>query len=137
LLDTPRTNAAARNVSIFIGFRDSGLTIVKFNRYNLHMADVGVAWSNDGHDGIETLTVGRTERISRVTDMEAGMALPKIVVRGKKVILLSGFKDEDQSTSAKRHGVVVDAKAKLVLAAKRNPDAVAFGFIAGEWVASA
>jgi hypothetical protein len=63
------------------------------------------------------------------------MALPKIVVRGKKVILLSGYKDEDES--AKRHGVVVDAKAKLVRAAKRNPDAVAFGYIAGEWVASA
>jgi hypothetical protein len=65
------------------------------------------------------------------------MALPKIVVRGKKVILLSGFKEDDKGTSEKREGVVVDAKDKLLLAAKRNPDAVAFGYIAGEWVASA
>jgi hypothetical protein len=65
------------------------------------------------------------------------MALPKIVVRGKKVILLSGYRDDDKGE--KRDGVIVDAKDKLLLAAKRNPDAVAFGFIAtaGEWVASA
>lgn len=65
------------------------------------------------------------------------MALPSIVVRGKKVILLSGFKNDDKGTGESRQGVVVDAKDKLVLAAKRNPDAVAFGYIAGEWVASA
>jgi hypothetical protein len=65
------------------------------------------------------------------------MALPKIVVRGKKVILLSGFKDDRKSTGEMRPDVIVDAKDKLVRAAKRNPDAVAFGYVAGEWVASA
>jgi len=65
------------------------------------------------------------------------MALPRIVVRGKKVILLSGFKDDDKGTDETRHGVIIDAKDKLVLAAKRNPDAVAFGYVAGHWVASA
>jgi hypothetical protein len=65
------------------------------------------------------------------------MALPRIVVRGKKVILLSGFKNDDMGTGESREGVIVDAKDKLVRAAKRNPDAVAFGYIAGEWVASA
>jgi hypothetical protein len=66
------------------------------------------------------------------------MALPKIVVRGKKVILLSGYyKGDGKGTDEVREGVMVDAKAKLVAAAKRNPDAVAFGYIAGEWVASA
>lgn len=69
--------------------------------------------------------------------MEAVMALPRIVVRGKKVILLSGYKDDGNGTDETRHGVIVDAKHKLVLAAKRNPDAVAFGYVAGEWVASA
>lgn len=64
------------------------------------------------------------------------MALPKIVLRGRKVILLSGFKDVAQDNS-KRRGLVVDEKDKLKLAAKRNPDAVAFGYVAGEWVASA
>jgi hypothetical protein len=65
------------------------------------------------------------------------MALPRIIVRGKKVILLSGFKDDGKDTDKVRQGVVVDARDKLVLAAKRNPDAVAFGYVAGHWVASA
>jgi hypothetical protein len=69
------------------------------------------------------------------------MALPRIVVRGKKVILLSGYKDDGTShnggTGQARHGVIVDAKDKLTLAARQNPDAVAFGYVAGEWVASA
>ena len=65
------------------------------------------------------------------------MALPKIVLRGRKVILLSGFKDVPENTRAKHRRLVVDAEDKLKLAAKRNPDAVAFGYIAGEWVASA
>lgn len=65
------------------------------------------------------------------------MALPKIVLRGRKVILLSGFKDVPRDTKSRRGGLVVDQKDKLKLAAKRNPDAVAFGYIAGEWIASA
>jgi hypothetical protein len=32
---------------------------------------------------------------------------------------------------------VVDAEDKLRQAAKKDPDAVAFGYVAGEWVASA
>jgi hypothetical protein len=67
------------------------------------------------------------------------MALPKIVLRGRKVILLSGFKDVPENKKSKnaRHRLIVDAEDKLKLAAKRNPDAVAFGYVAGEWVASA
>jgi hypothetical protein len=65
------------------------------------------------------------------------MALPKIVLRGRKVILLSGFKDGPEEKRGKHRGLVVDAEDKLRIAAKRNPDAVAFGYIAGEWVASA
>jgi hypothetical protein len=68
---------------------------------------------------------------------EAVMALPRIVVRGKKVILLSGYKDNDKGTGETRRGVAIDAKDKLLLAARRNPDAVAFGYVAGHWVASA
>ena len=64
------------------------------------------------------------------------MALPKIVLRGRKVILLSGFKNEPREKS-KPYALVVDAEDKLRLAAKRNPDAVAFGYVAGEWIASA
>jgi hypothetical protein len=65
------------------------------------------------------------------------MALPKIVLRGRKVILLSGFKDVPEAKDAKGRRLVVNAEDKLKLAAKRNPDAVAFGYVAGEWVASA
>ena len=64
------------------------------------------------------------------------MALPRIVVRGKEIILLSGFKDEAKETS-KSVCVVVDEEVKLQQAAKRNPDAVAFGYVAGEWIAAA
>jgi len=65
------------------------------------------------------------------------MALPKIVLRGRKIILLSGFKDETWDKSTQRRKVIVDAEDKLRQAAKANPDAVAFGYVAGEWVASA
>ena len=58
------------------------------------------------------------------------MALPRIVVRGKEIILLSGFKDEAKVTNA-------DDEVKLQQAAKWNPDAVAFGYVAGEWIAAA
>jgi hypothetical protein len=65
------------------------------------------------------------------------MALPKIVLRGRKVILLSGFKDWPEDKSTRHRALVVDAKDKLRLAAKQNPDAVAFGYVAGEWIAAA
>ena len=65
------------------------------------------------------------------------MALPRIVVRGKEIILLSGFKDEAKETSKSVCGVVVDDEVKLQQAAQRNPDAVAFGHVAGEWIAAA
>lgn len=69
------------------------------------------------------------------------MALPKIVVCGKKVILLSGYTKSDgnvrKDISATPKDVVVRAEDKLTAAAKRDPDAVAFGYVAGVWVASA
>lgn len=64
------------------------------------------------------------------------MALPKIVLRGRKVILLSGFKNGPREKN-KPDALVVKAEDKLRLAAKRNPDAVAFGYVAGEWIAAA
>lgn len=65
------------------------------------------------------------------------MALPKIVMRGRKIILLSGFKDASDETGTRRRSLMVDAEDKLRQAAKKNPDAVAFGYVAGEWIASA
>ena len=70
------------------------------------------------------------------------MALPKIVVRGKQVILLSGYDKDDLKRSQEAHQLSdremkVDAEDQLLLAAQNNPDAVAFGYVAGVWVASA
>ena len=64
------------------------------------------------------------------------MALPKMVLRGRKIILLSGFKNGPKERN-KPEALIVDAEDKLRLAAKRNPDAVAFGYVAGEWIAAA
>lgn len=66
------------------------------------------------------------------------MALPKIVVHNRKVILLSGF----TAGSAEREGrgeaaISIDAEAKLLYAVKKYPDATAFGYVAGQWVAGA
>jgi hypothetical protein len=65
------------------------------------------------------------------------MALPKVVLRGRKIILLSGFKDGSYDEARKRRTLVVDAEDKLQKAAKANPDAVAFGYVAGQWIAAA
>ena len=49
------------------------------------------------------------------------MALPKMVLRGRKIILLSGFKNGPKERN-KPDALIVDAEDKLRLAAKRNPD---------------
>jgi hypothetical protein len=64
------------------------------------------------------------------------MALPKIALRGREIILLSGFTDGAEDESPNRQ-LVVDEVEKLRRAAKLDPDAVAFGYIAGEWIAAA
>jgi hypothetical protein len=65
------------------------------------------------------------------------MALPQVVLRGRKIILLSGFKAGIYDRTKKHHTLVVHAEDKLRKAAKENPDAVAFGYVAGEWIAAA
>ncbi|MGI8725760.1 MAG: hypothetical protein ACR2J1_10535 [Methyloceanibacter sp.] len=68
------------------------------------------------------------------------MALPKIALRGRKVILLSGYKRsvaKDADTDTEFGTVTISAKDKLRKAAQQDPDAVAFGYVRGEWVASA
>jgi hypothetical protein len=64
------------------------------------------------------------------------MALPRIVVRGRKLILLDGFKDAPKTPATSSQPVII-AEDKFQKAVKRNPDAVAFGYVAGEWVAAA
>jgi len=102
------------------------------------MADGGrhrkQGFSLGGRDS-DAFTIIRAHLLGRPE--EVGMALPKIVLRGRKIILLSGFKDEAWDKCTKHRKLVVDAEDKLRLAAKANPDACAFGYVAGEWVASA
>ncbi len=67
------------------------------------------------------------------------MACPKIEVRGKRVILLSGY---HASINSARPAVEIkedDVKAaeELRQSARLHPDAVAFGYVAGRWVPAA
>lgn len=65
------------------------------------------------------------------------MALPKILLHGRTIILVTGFKDEAKNASNSVRAVVVDDEDNLQQAVKRSPEAVAFGYVAGEWIAAA
>ncbi len=52
---------------------------------------------------------------------------------GKPVILLTGTR----VSKNKSRSLEVESPDKLIETARRNPDAVAFGYVAGSWVASA
>lgn len=56
-----------------------------------------------------------------------------IELNGKKIFLLTGAQT-DKATGKK---VEVEALAELVIAVKKDPDAVAFGYTAHRWVAAA
>lgn len=58
----------------------------------------------------------------------------KTTVLGKPVFLLSGTR-RDRGDKSK--AIVVEAPEKLIETARRNPDAVAFGYVHGSWVAAA
>jgi hypothetical protein len=55
-----------------------------------------------------------------------------IELRGMKVLLLHGMPDSGNSKTGE-----IEAVDKLLEAANQNPDAVAFGYLAGKWVAAA
>jgi hypothetical protein len=56
-----------------------------------------------------------------------------IELQGKKVILLNGARAEKKTDMTWE----IEAPDKLRDAARRNPDAVAFGYVSGRWVAAA
>ncbi|MFT3732269.1 MAG: hypothetical protein QM780_12780 [Hyphomicrobium sp.] len=60
----------------------------------------------------------------------------RTVVLGKPVFLLTGAKRRKSKENAQA-AFDVEAPEKLLETARRNPDAVAFGFVAGSWVAAA
>ncbi|HKZ97587.1 MAG TPA: hypothetical protein VJ045_11475 [Hyphomicrobiaceae bacterium] len=61
------------------------------------------------------------------------MEFVTIELQGKKVILLNGARAEKKTGKT----VEIEAPDKLLDAARRNPDAVAFGYMSGRWVAAA
>jgi hypothetical protein len=66
----------------------------------------------------------------------------RTVVLGKHVFLLTGTRPRRSKESlsmafAMSAALEVEAPEKLIETARRNPDAVAFGFVAGSWVAAA
>jgi hypothetical protein len=63
----------------------------------------------------------------------AAMKTIRAELLGKVVILLNGARAERKTGKA----VDVQAPEKLLEAARKNPDAVAFGFVSGCWVAAA
>ena len=73
------------------------------------------------------------------------MAYPALEVRGRRIILISGYermdaKEQRDSRSRSRgeaQEVAVLDWDRLVEAASANSDAVAFGYTAGRWVAAA
>jgi len=56
------------------------------------------------------------------------MALPKVLLGDRKIILLSGLKEDTKPCHSVR-AVIVDAEDRLHQAAKRNPEAVALGYV--------
>jgi hypothetical protein len=65
--------------------------------------------------------------------MESVRSAVTTVLLGKKVFLLTGTK---RAAWAEKN-FEVEAPDKLMETARRNPDACAFGFIQGSWVAAA
>jgi len=67
------------------------------------------------------------------------MVCPAVEIAGKKVVLLSGYQRLPQvvGDSNRSMPIQIQAMEKLRKSASAHPDAVAFGYLAGRWVASA
>lgn len=73
------------------------------------------------------------------------MGFPKIVVHDRQVILLSGYRTQTgnstpntpKNLNGANGNVAISAEDKLMRAVEKNPDAVAFGYVHGEWMAGA
>ena len=61
------------------------------------------------------------------------MSYPTVEIGKKKIILLSGF----EGARGANETVAITAKDQLEAAAKRDSDAVAFGYVSGMWMPAA
>ncbi len=65
------------------------------------------------------------------------MALPTISIDNREIILLSGFEKVQSETSSKKPFLVILDERELERSVKNDNDAVAYGYVAGRWVAVA
>ena len=68
------------------------------------------------------------------------MACPTVEIDGNKLFLLSGYRKLPHERTLERvmtETIKITALKKLRKAADSNPDAVAFGYVAGHWIAVA
>ncbi len=66
------------------------------------------------------------------------MACPKVVLCGKTVFLLSGYRKPSVLDGKLRRKITkIVAEKELRQSATRHPDAVAFGYVAGKWMPAA
>ena len=65
------------------------------------------------------------------------MACPAVEIAGKKIFLLSGYQRLPLGETNKSRSVQIQAVEKLKESPSDNPDAVAFGYLAGKWVPAA
>ena len=71
-------------------------------------------------------------------ELEFGeMALPTVIVRDRQIVLLSGFVKAYPEHGKAAAKVVIRDEEELKSSVQRDRDAVAFGYVAGIWVASA
>ena len=61
------------------------------------------------------------------------MKLPTIELNGKKLILLSGARNDKDTGKT----VALESLEQLLATVRQNPDAVAFGYTSGRWFAGA
>lgn len=71
--------------------------------------------------------------IPSVTLTSKSRTTPTTQLQGKTVFLLTGA-TADRTTGAARD---IESPHLLAATARRNPDAVAFGYMSGRWVAAA
>lgn len=71
------------------------------------------------------------------------MAFPKVSVSNREVILLNGFERRDSAEDPKStqfpdiQTLQIRDESDLICSMRNDHDAVAFGYVAGRWVAAA
>jgi hypothetical protein len=65
------------------------------------------------------------------------MALPTISVDDREIVLLSGFKTVETNSESKKPFIEILDERDLVRSVKNDNDAVAYGYVAGRWIAVA